>query len=87
MNVDMLSVVYCVHWHILVLVHMNVCLNTAWIVNAVIYGVLTAIGLLGVVVLMFIRSTPSKPEHEKMVSGARDFPSPNCSKWDTVNPR
>ena len=62
---------------------MNVCPNTAYIVNAVIYGVLTAIGLLGVVVLMFIRSTPSKTEHEKMVSGAREFPPPSCSKEDT----
>ena len=49
---------------------MNVCPNAAGIVNAIIYGVLTAIGLLGVAVLMFIRSAPSKPKHEKMVSGA-----------------
>ena len=62
---------------------MNVCPIAAWIVNAIIYGVLTAIGLLGVAVLMFIRSTPSKPKHEKMVSGARIFSPPNCSKGDT----
>ena len=52
---------------------MNVCPNAAWIVNAVIYGVLTAIGLLGVVVLMFIRSTPSKPERKKEVSSAENY--------------